>query len=73
LAIGKAVQAAKKVLDKEFSPDAYNIGINNGLMAGQSVMHLHVHIIPRYKGDVENPKGGVRWVLRDKANYWDNK
>ncbi len=73
LAIGKAVQAAKKVLDKEFSPDAYNIGINNGLMAGQSVMHLHVHIIPRYKGDVENPKGGVRWILRDKANYWDNK
>jgi diadenosine tetraphosphate (Ap4A) HIT family hydrolase len=70
LAIGKAVLAAKKVLDKEFSPDAYNIGINNGFMAGQSLMHLHVHIIPRYKGDVENPKGGVRWVLRDKANYF---
>jgi single-stranded DNA-binding protein len=40
---------------------------------GQSVMHLHVHLIPRYKGDVEDPKGGVRWVLKNKANYWDDK
>jgi len=37
------------------------------------VMHLHVHLIPRYKGDVEDPKGGVRWILKDKANYWDSK
>jgi diadenosine tetraphosphate (Ap4A) HIT family hydrolase len=72
-AIGKALKAAKKILDKEFSPDAYNIGVNNGEAAGQSVMHLHVHLIPRYKGDVEDPKGGVRWILKDKANYWDNK
>jgi len=43
------------------------------LTAGQSVMHLHVHLIPRYKGDVEDPKGGVRWILKDKANYWDDK
>ncbi len=73
LAIGKAVQKAKGILDKEFQPDAYNIGINNGEAAGQSVKHLHVHIIPRYKGDVENPKGGVRWILKDRANYWDAK
>jgi len=73
LAIGKAVQNAKQILDEEFSPDGYNIGINNGLTAGQSVMHLHVHLIPRYKGDVEDPKGGVRWILKDKANYWDDK
>ena len=73
LAIGKALEAAKKILDEEFSPDAYNIGVNNGSAAGQSVMHLHVHLIPRYKGDVEDPKGGVRWILKDKANYWDNK
>jgi diadenosine tetraphosphate (Ap4A) HIT family hydrolase len=72
-AIGKALKAAKKILDKEFSPDAYNIGVNNGEAAGQSVMHLHVHLIPRYKGDVEDPKGGVRWILKDKANYWDSK
>jgi diadenosine tetraphosphate (Ap4A) HIT family hydrolase len=73
LAIGIAVQKAKLLLDEEFGPDAYNIGVNNGEMAGQSVKHLHVHLIPRYKGDVENPKGGVRWILKDKANYWDER
>ena len=73
LAIGKAVQICKEFLDNEFIPDAYNIGINNGEAAGQSIKHLHVHIIPRYKGDVEDPKGGVRWILKNKANYWDEK
>ena len=73
LAIGKAVQICKEFLDNEFNPDAYNIGINNGEAAGQSIKHLHVHIIPRYKGDVEDPKGGVRWILKNKANYWDEK
>ena len=73
LAIGRAIQKAKKILDKEYAPDAYNIGINNGEAAGQSVMHLHVHIIPRYTGDVEDPKGGVRWILKNKANYWKNR
>ncbi len=60
---------AKEILDKKYKPDAYNIGNNNGLYAGQSVFHLHIHIIPRYKGDVENPKGGVRWVLPKKSQY----
>ena len=73
LAIGKAIQVCKEFLDNEFYPDAYNIGINNGEAAGQSIKHLHVHIIPRYKGDVEDPKGGVRWILKNKANYWDEK
>ena len=60
---------AKKQLDTQYSPDAYNIGINNGLAAGQSVFHLHIHIIPRYEGDVKNPKGGVRWVIPKSSQY----
>jgi len=63
------VLKAKEYIDKEHSPDAYNIGSNNGLDAGQSVFHLHIHIIPRYKGDVENPKGGVRWVVPKNSQY----
>jgi len=73
LAISKAAQKAKLILDKEFAPDAYNIGINVGEAAGQSVPHLHVHVMPRYAGDVEDPRGGVRWILREKANYHDAK
>jgi diadenosine tetraphosphate (Ap4A) HIT family hydrolase len=60
---------AKEIMDKRHSPDGYNIGCNNEQAAGQSVFHLHIHIIPRYKGDVENPKGGVRWVIPDKSQY----
>jgi diadenosine tetraphosphate (Ap4A) HIT family hydrolase len=52
-------------------PDAYNIGINIGPAAGQTVMHLHVHLIPRYEGDTDDPRGGVRWVLPGKAKYWE--
>ena len=59
----------QKLLDKEFSPDGYNIGVNVGPAAGQSILHVHIHIIPRYKGDVENPQGGVRHVIPKKAHY----
>lgn len=59
----------RKLLDKEFQPDGYNIGVNVGLAAGQSIFHVHIHIIPRYEGDVENPQGGVRHVLPKKAHY----
>lgn len=51
-------------------PDAFNIGINDGAAAGQTVPHLHIHLIPRYKGDMADPRGGVRWVIPDKAKYW---
>lgn len=54
----------------EKDPSAYNIGINIGVAAGQTVMHLHVHLIPRYEGDVDDPRGGVRLVLADGAKYW---
>ena len=59
----------KKLLDKKFNPDGYNIGMNCGEAAGQTVMHCHIHIIPRYNGDCENPRGGVRGVIPSKQNY----
>jgi diadenosine tetraphosphate (Ap4A) HIT family hydrolase len=62
--------SAKQQLQDEFSPAAYNIGINDGLAAGQTIAHMHLHLIPRYQGDVSDPRGGVRWVLPEKAKYW---
>ena len=59
----------KADIDSRFHPDGYNIGINVGLAAGQSIFHVHLHLIPRYQGDVENPKGGVRGVIPGKQNY----
>ena len=61
---------AKAALDKEFQPDAYNFGINDGAAAGQTVPHLHMHLIPRYNGDRPDPRGGVRWIIPEKADYW---
>ena len=69
LAIFKLIDKAKKMIDKEYRPDGYNIGMNCGTCAGQSVMHIHVHLIPRYNGDVENPKGGVRGIIPKKQSY----
>ncbi len=68
-AIWDLVDEMKPIVDRDFKPDAYNIGINIGSVAGQSVPHIHVHMIPRYKGDVENPKGGVRGVIPHKQKY----
>jgi diadenosine tetraphosphate (Ap4A) HIT family hydrolase len=62
--------AARDDLDSQFHPAGYNIGINDGAAAGQTVAHLHIHLIPRYAGDRDDPRGGVRWVLPDKAAYW---
>ena len=63
------IKEEKELLDEEFNPDGYNIGVNVGPSAGQSIFHVHIHIIPRYQGDVENPQGGVRHVLPKKAHY----
>jgi diadenosine tetraphosphate (Ap4A) HIT family hydrolase len=63
---------AREAISKHHSPDGFNIGINAGKAAGQTIFHLHVHLIPRYKGDQEDPRGGVRHVMPNKANYWDD-
>ncbi len=59
----------KALIDAEHHPDGYNIGVNIGPAAGQSIFHVHIHIIPRYKGDVDNPQGGVRHVIPKHAHY----
>ena len=69
IALFELVDEAKKIIDKKYHPTGYNIGMNCGISAGQSVMHIHVHLIPRYDGDVENPRGGVRGVIPSKQNY----
>lgn len=70
LALFELIEHAKLKLNQEFHPDSYNIGINDGPAAGQTVPHLHIHLIPRYKGDQEDPRGGVRWIIPSKAKYW---
>ncbi len=57
---------AKAHIEKEFAPDGYNIGVNIGRAGGQSRMHVHVHLIPRYEGDVADPRGGIRCVLANR-------
>ncbi len=69
IAIFDLLDQAKEILDQKYHPDGYNIGMNLGVDAGQSIMHLHVHLIPRYHGDVPNPRGGVRGILPSKQNY----
>jgi len=64
------LDTAKQQLDAEFAPAGYNIGINDGAAAGQTVPHLHIHLIPRYPLDRDDPRGGVRWVIPEKAKYW---
>lgn len=61
--------AVKEHLDKKYSPDGYNVGFNVNEEGGQSIFHCHIHVIPRYRGDVENPRGGVRGVIPSKQNY----
>tara|TARA_Y100001954_G_scaffold9877_1_gene9952 strand:- start:1338 stop:1703 length:366 start_codon:yes stop_codon:yes gene_type:complete len=63
------IKVAKEIIEKDYKPDGYNIGMNCGKSAGQTVMHFHCHLIPRYKGDMENPRGGVRHCIKDKGYY----
>ena len=63
------VNKLKEILDEKFKPSGYNIGININTSAGQTVPHVHIHLIPRYTGDVKEPRGGVRGVIPDKRDY----
>ncbi len=65
----KAINLMKFYLDNEYAPAGYNFGANCGSVAGQTVMHLHLHLIPRYKDDMEDPRGGVRGVIPSKQKY----
>jgi len=72
-AMMEVLDESKAFLDKKYRPDGYNIGINDGSAAGQTVMHLHIHIIPRYTGDKSDPRGGIRWIFPERAAYWNQK
>jgi len=67
------LQRVRAMLDAELRPDGYNIGINDGAAAGQTIMHVHMHVIPRYRGDRPDPRGGIRWIIPEKADYWSNR
>jgi diadenosine tetraphosphate (Ap4A) HIT family hydrolase len=71
-AIFALVDEVKRQLDDELRPDGYNVGFNAGAAAGQTVMHLHVHVIPRYRGDMDDPRGGVRHAIPSRGNYLRN-
>ena len=64
------VNTVQKILNDMLNPDGFNIGVNVLEAAGQTIMHAHVHIIPRFSGDIKDPRGGVRWVIPEKAPYW---
>jgi len=70
VAVLELLRRARQRLQQEFAPDGYTIGINDGPAAGQTVPHVHLHLIPRRAGDVPDPRGGVRWVVPDRARYW---
>lgn len=70
-AVFSLLAVVKEQLQRQHEPDGFNVGINVGKAAGQTVSHAHLHLIPRYDGDVADPRGGVRWVLPAKAAYWN--
>ena len=67
----KLLTELQEILTEKYQPDGFNIGVNVNSDAGQTVEHAHIHLIPRYKGDVADPRGGIRWVIPQNAPYWD--
>ena len=71
--LAEAIERARQAILTRHRPDGFNVGMNLGAAAGQTVPHLHLHVIPRYTGDVTDPRGGVRWVVPSEAAYWSAK
>lgn len=71
LEIWRLLGKLRALVVERHAPGGFNIGVNDGSAAGQTVRHAHFHLIPRYAGDLPDPRGGIRWVLPDKARYWD--
>ena len=69
-AVWRLVAMVRAKLMAELKPDGFNIGVNDGTTAGQTILHAHVHVIPRRLGDSDDPRGGIRWILPKKAQYW---
>lgn len=70
VAMMELLDQARADVELCLAPDAFTIGINDGVAAGQTVPHVHLHLIPRRVGDVDDPRGGIRWVLPANAKYW---
>jgi diadenosine tetraphosphate (Ap4A) HIT family hydrolase len=70
-AVWRLVALVRDTLMAEIRPDGFNVGLNDGTAAGQTVMHAHVHVIPRHCGDLADPRGGIRWIIPSKAAYWE--
>ena len=66
------VLQVQRTLQMNNPADAYTIGVNDGPAAGQTIPHVHVHLIPRRSGDTADPRGGVRWAIKETADYWSN-
>ncbi|MBM7571697.1 HIT family protein [Aquibacillus albus] len=69
MAIHSLIREGKRLIDEQFVPDGYNIGVNIGKFGGQTIDHLHFHLIPRYQGDIEDPRGGIRKMVPNLVEY----
>ncbi len=70
-AVWNLVNAMRDRLASEHRPGGFNLGVNVGVAGGQTVGHAHIHLIPRYAGDVDDPRGGIRWIIPARARYWE--
>jgi len=68
-AINDLIFKVKLILEEKYNPDGYNIGVNVNSAGGQTIYHLHFHVIPRYSGDIENPRGGIRRIKKSLIPY----